>query len=72
MTMLPNRLYNLDVARGIASLSVVLWHWQHFLPKYLFQRLVPRSLLMIRCRHSITNAWTMLQNDLFKNPNTAK
>lgn len=26
----PNRLYNLDVSRGIASLAVVLWHWKHF------------------------------------------
>ena len=24
------RLYWLDIIRGIASLSVVLWHWQHF------------------------------------------
>ncbi len=26
----PKRLYALDVSRGIASLGVVLWHWQHF------------------------------------------
>ena len=26
----PNRLYGLDISRGFASLSVVLWHWQHF------------------------------------------
>jgi peptidoglycan/LPS O-acetylase OafA/YrhL len=26
----PKRLYALDVSRGIAALSVVLWHWQHF------------------------------------------
>lgn len=26
----PNRLYLLDISRGIASLSVVLWHWNHF------------------------------------------
>jgi peptidoglycan/LPS O-acetylase OafA/YrhL len=26
----PNRLYTLDVSRGFAALSVVLWHWQHF------------------------------------------
>ncbi len=24
------RLYSLDVLRGIAALSVVFWHWQHF------------------------------------------
>jgi peptidoglycan/LPS O-acetylase OafA/YrhL len=24
------RFYSLDVLRGIASLSIVLWHWQHF------------------------------------------
>lgn len=24
------RIYSLDVLRGIAALSVVLWHWQHF------------------------------------------
>ncbi|MDE2367149.1 MAG: hypothetical protein KGM95_09475, partial [Betaproteobacteria bacterium] len=24
------RFYSLDVLRGIAALSVVLWHWQHF------------------------------------------
>jgi len=24
------RLYSLDIARGLASLSVVIWHWQHF------------------------------------------
>ncbi|MFM2002203.1 MAG: hypothetical protein RI963_1629 [Planctomycetota bacterium] len=28
--MLPPRLVNLDFARGLASLAVVLWHWQHF------------------------------------------
>lgn len=26
----PKHLYALDISRGIASLSVVLWHWQHF------------------------------------------
>lgn len=26
----PKYLYALDVSRGIASLGVVLWHWQHF------------------------------------------
>lgn len=26
----PRHLYALDVSRGIAALSVVLWHWQHF------------------------------------------
>lgn len=26
----PNRLYTLDVLRGIAALCVVFWHWQHF------------------------------------------
>jgi peptidoglycan/LPS O-acetylase OafA/YrhL len=26
----PSRLYALDVSRGMAALSVVLWHWQHF------------------------------------------
>lgn len=25
-----NRLYTLDVLRGIAALCVVFWHWQHF------------------------------------------
>ncbi|MDF7795325.1 hypothetical protein [Pseudomonas syringae] len=24
------RLYTLDVLRGVAALSVVFWHWQHF------------------------------------------
>jgi peptidoglycan/LPS O-acetylase OafA/YrhL len=24
------RLYSLDALRGIAALSVVIWHWQHF------------------------------------------
>jgi len=27
---LPPRLYTLDALRGLAALSVVLWHWQHF------------------------------------------
>lgn len=27
---MPKHLYSLDVARGIAALSVVLWHWSHF------------------------------------------
>jgi peptidoglycan/LPS O-acetylase OafA/YrhL len=27
---IPTRFYSLDVLRGIAALSVVLWHWQHF------------------------------------------
>jgi len=26
----PKHLYAIDVSRGIASLAVVLWHWQHF------------------------------------------
>lgn len=26
----PNRFHALDVSRCIASLSVILWHWQHF------------------------------------------
>jgi peptidoglycan/LPS O-acetylase OafA/YrhL len=29
-TIQPQRFYSLDVLRGIAALSVVLWHWQHF------------------------------------------
>lgn len=27
---LPTRVYCLDVARGLASIIVILWHWQHF------------------------------------------
>ncbi len=27
---MPKRFHSLDVVRGIAALSVVLWHWQHF------------------------------------------
>ncbi len=27
---MPQRFYSLDVLRGVAALSVVLWHWQHF------------------------------------------
>ena len=26
----PNRIYSLDISRGVAALSVVTWHWQHF------------------------------------------
>ena len=26
----PERFYSLDALRGVAALSVVLWHWQHF------------------------------------------
>ena len=40
---MPRRLYLLDIARGIASISVVLWHWQHFsydgtFPSVVFDR----------------------------------
>ena len=28
--VMPERLYSLDVLRGIAALAVVFWHWQHF------------------------------------------
>lgn len=28
--MEPKRLHGLDALRGIAALSVVVWHWQHF------------------------------------------
>jgi peptidoglycan/LPS O-acetylase OafA/YrhL len=28
--MPPNRFYSLDVLRGVAALSIVWWHWQHF------------------------------------------
>lgn len=27
---MPERLYALDVVRGVAALAVVFWHWQHF------------------------------------------
>lgn len=27
---IPQRFYSLDVLRGLAALSIVLWHWQHF------------------------------------------
>jgi peptidoglycan/LPS O-acetylase OafA/YrhL len=27
---LPNRIYSLDIARGIAALSIVFWHWRHY------------------------------------------
>jgi peptidoglycan/LPS O-acetylase OafA/YrhL len=30
MLLSPKRFYSLDVLRGIAALSIVLWHWQHF------------------------------------------
>ncbi|MCY1285260.1 Acyltransferase family protein [compost metagenome] len=30
MNELPNRVYSLDVLRGLAAFSVVFWHWQHF------------------------------------------
>jgi peptidoglycan/LPS O-acetylase OafA/YrhL len=30
MMQKPKRFYSLDVLRGIASLSVVVWHWQNF------------------------------------------
>ncbi|MFG0463891.1 acyltransferase family protein [Pseudomonas putida] len=28
--LFPERIYSLDVLRGIAALAVVFWHWQHF------------------------------------------
>lgn len=27
---IPQRFYSLDLVRGLASLAVVFWHWQHF------------------------------------------
>jgi peptidoglycan/LPS O-acetylase OafA/YrhL len=27
---IPDRLHSLDALRGVAALSVVFWHWQHF------------------------------------------
>lgn len=27
---IPERLFSLDVMRGVAALSVIFWHWQHF------------------------------------------
>jgi len=27
---IPRRFYSLDLVRGLASLAVVFWHWQHF------------------------------------------
>lgn len=30
MQALPSRFHALDALRGVAALSVVLWHWQHF------------------------------------------
>ena len=26
----PKRLTSLDALRGVAALSIVVWHWQHF------------------------------------------
>lgn len=31
------RLYWLDILRGLAALSIVLWHWQHFFIKGYFE-----------------------------------
>src|SRR2546422_6794044 len=31
---IPRHLHLLDVLRGLAALSVVLWHWQHFFLPY--------------------------------------
>jgi peptidoglycan/LPS O-acetylase OafA/YrhL len=28
--VLPEKIYSLDVLRGLAALAVVFWHWQHF------------------------------------------
>lgn len=28
--LIPRRFYSLDLIRGLAALSVVFWHWQHF------------------------------------------
>lgn len=28
---IPSRFYSLDAVRGLAALTVLLWHWQHFL-----------------------------------------
>jgi peptidoglycan/LPS O-acetylase OafA/YrhL len=36
----PPRLYLLDISRGIASLGVVLYHWQHF---YLIGSALPQN-----------------------------
>ncbi len=33
-SLFPSRFYSLDVLRGVAALSVVLWHWQSFFPPF--------------------------------------
>jgi peptidoglycan/LPS O-acetylase OafA/YrhL len=38
----PRRFYSLDVARGIAALIIVFWHWQHF----FFKGTVPGNPLV--------------------------
>ncbi len=40
-----NRLYLLDVARGLASLAVVAYHWQHFF--MLHGRHAPRKAALL-------------------------
>jgi peptidoglycan/LPS O-acetylase OafA/YrhL len=35
----PDRFFSLDALRGLAALTVVFWHWQHFF--LLFPRAVP-------------------------------
>ena len=51
-TKWPARLYSLDVSRGVAALSVVIWHWQHFayqgasLPKGFEQDSMPLFSLL--------------------------
>lgn len=44
--MLPDRIHSLDIARGFASLSVVLWHWQcFFFDHYEIKKDFQRDLL---------------------------
>lgn len=36
----PRRFYSLDIIRGVAALSIVLWHWQHFFSPLNKQRVL--------------------------------
>jgi peptidoglycan/LPS O-acetylase OafA/YrhL len=49
------RLYWLDILRGIAALSIVLWHWQHFFMLDSFEETLRKGTLIDRTQYPLYN-----------------
>lgn len=59
---IPNRIYSLDIMRGVAALCVVFWHWQHFHALSLDPHIMPAAELITRERQPFYGVLKILYN----------